>query len=53
MFLRCYYYVYPYLFNRLESEGVGLKLVGEAGGLGAELLGYVPHIRRELDQRRH
>merc|ERR1711973_271825 len=37
----------PNLFNRLESQVVCLELVGETGGLGAELPRYVPSTLRK------
>ena len=41
-----------YLFDGLESESVRFELVGEAGGLGVELVRHVPHAASELDSEK-
>ncbi len=38
----------PNLFDGLEAESVCFELVGEAGGLGVELVRHVPHTSSKL-----
>ncbi len=40
--------LYAYLFDGFEAKGVGLELIGEAGGLSIELVRHVPHTGGEL-----
>jgi hypothetical protein len=38
-----------YLFDGFEAKGVGLELIGEAGGLRIELVRHIPHTGGELE----
>jgi hypothetical protein len=43
---------YAYLFDGFEAKGVGLELIGEAGGLRVELVRHIPHTSGELERMR-
>ena len=44
--------LYAYLFDGFEAKGVGLELIGEAGGLRIELVRHIPHTGGELERMR-
>jgi hypothetical protein len=44
--------LYAYLFDGFEAKGVGLELIGEAGGLRIELVRHIPHTGGELEKIR-